>query len=59
MSKMGYAAYLEERITSLRTEAERCEEEDRWVDLHQEIDELELELKLHWGDLEEELVGWA
>ena len=50
---MSDIEYLEERIARLRTEAECCEEEDRWVDLHQEIDDLEEELRWTWHEREE------
>ena len=54
---MSDTRYLQERIARLRTEAEVCEEEDRWVDLHQEIDDLEEELRFAWAE-EEEAIGW-
>ncbi|MBP5720433.1 MAG: hypothetical protein J6W82_05155 [Bacteroidales bacterium] len=56
---MSNIRYLEERIARLRTEAERCEDEDRWVDLHQEIDDCEDELRWAWYELEQEMEGDA
>ena len=56
---MSDIAYMEIRLTQLMTEAAVCEEEDRWVDLHQEIDELQEELRWAWHEREEEMESWA
>ena len=51
---MSNIRYLEERITTLSTMIERCEDEDRWVDLCQERADLEEELRITWAELERE-----
>lgn len=51
---MSDIAYLEARISRLDMEIERCEDEDRWVDLCQERADLEEELRFTWAELERE-----
>lgn len=56
---MSWTAYLEERIATLSTQIERCEDEDMWVDLCQERADLEEELRFEWAEQEEEVMAWA
>ena len=50
--------YLEQYIARIETELERCEDEDRWVDLHQDKDDAEEELRFAWAEDEAEVMGW-
>ena len=59
MAVMSWTAYLEERIATLSTQIERCEDEDMWVDLCQERADLEEELRFEWAEQEEEVMAWA
>ena len=56
---MSHIRDLDQPSARLRTAAARCEDDDRWVDLHQEIDDCEDELRWAWHELEEEMEGYA